>query len=418
LAKQKSELMRRINSVALKAFPSTIGIKYNSETKEVSMRQKDELYTKEEETSYGFKQSEVNFNTKYATTKPAVFQKLIEVYTKREEKGVQGNYAQASKEFSAKKAAEKEKRIKRNKDLYNETFDIESELAKNPNAMYILNELSEVSEEKFCLSLGMPEEMLKSASKDELKKYEKYKKTISKKKETLGKIESSLAGLAETRNTIFNIKLAIEELNKTSKIPIAEKQKMLKINDKRLKEEEKKEEKIVKKIGKLKQKARMGIYDKKRYQAFSRMAKMQDDFELSSKEAANEKSYLQEDIRGLTSRLSIGNLSQEELADLGEELEIKRRKLAEMGENSLTTEQREAYKAKIMEFWQRVMDMELSKGKRDSIKALPPASEPQKDSSFREGIHVSKDELAPVEPKTSSPEQQTKTTEQSQEQGF
>jgi len=179
------------------------------------------------------------------------------------------------------------------------------------------------------------------------------------KKEALAKIEKQTMELIGPRRNKSDIEMAIEHLKGDSKIPEETKQKLLKTLTTQLKEENKKEAKIQKQINRQRKRSKIGQYDKSKYELYSRIAKMQIDYGLTSVKSANEKTFLEEEVERLNRALLNGSLSKDREEQLQKELKQRKIELYKLGNNSLNAREYHSYKEKILSFWKYTIEKEV-----------------------------------------------------------
>lgn len=360
LREQQKVLQERIKSNIAKVWnaPSTLGIKEDKKMGTIETKTKQQLWSEEKERDYGF--DKYTYKGNFAVVDRELLDDMFDICKERSKEDVPKAYRESNDYIKAQKDKHVEKAINGNEYFFGRSFDTKGTVRDNPATIHILRELSEINEEKFCLGLEIPDEVYKNATPKDLKMIEKYKKTINKKKQALAKIEKQTMELVGPRRNKADIKMAIEHLSGDSKIPEETKQKLLKTLNAQLREEEKKEAKIQKKLEAKRKRSKIGKYDKNKYEVYSDMAKKQEDYELSSVETSNEKTFLQEDIKRLTRALQNDSLNNDRKSQLQEELEQKQIKFSNLGNNSLDAGERHSYKEKILSFWKYTIAKEVS----------------------------------------------------------
>lgn len=367
IREQQKVLQQKIKSNIAKVWiaPSTLGIKEDKKMGTIETKTKQQLWSDEKGKDYGF--DKYTYEGNFAQANRELLDDMFDICEERSKGDVQKAYSESSDYVEEQEDKQVVTAINGNEYFFGRSFDTKGTVRDNPATIYVLRELSEINEEKFCLLLEIPDEVYKRATPEELKMIEKYKKAINKKKEALAKIEKQTMELVGPRRNKADIKMAIKHLSGDSKIPEETKQKLLKTLNAQLREEEKKEAKIQKKLEAKRKRSKIGKYDKNKYEVYSDMAKMQEDYELSSVETSNEKTFIQEDIARLTRALQNDSLSNERNAQLQEELEQKKIKLSNLGNNSLDASERHDYKKKIISFWKYTIAKEVSPKKQEPL---------------------------------------------------
>lgn len=361
LRKQQQILNIRIKSSIAKLWdaPSTLGIKEDKRAGTIETKLKSQIYSDKEAREFGF-DSDDKYRGNFAQVDREILDDMFEICEdKSKEEGVKA-FDDSSEHIEEQESKNIKSAISGNEYFFGRSFDTKGTVRDNPDTIHVLRELSEINEEKFCFGIEIPDEVYENATPHELKMIEKYKKAIRKKKEALAKIEKQTMELVGPRRNKSDIKMAIEHLSGDSKIPEETKQKLLKTLTTQLREEEKKEAKIQKQIERQRRKSKIGQYDRSKYEVYSSIAKMQEDYEVSSVESSNEKTFLQDDISRLIRALQNDSLSNDRKDQLQEELEQKKIKLYNLGNNSLNASERHSYKEKILSFWKHTIAREVS----------------------------------------------------------
>lgn len=128
-----------------------------------------------------------------------------------------------------------------------------------PKTQYVFKELEELEVVNFCLDLRIPKVLSESASKLQKRKINKYHKSVQKKKRVTSKMEKDIMKLINLRDEKIDIELAISTLN-DSYLVGDKKEKMQKYLTKEFAKRNKKEQKILYKINKDKEKIKFRNY--------------------------------------------------------------------------------------------------------------------------------------------------------------